>query len=572
MENSNFNTVVVRDSRIQDISNKLDVVVNKGSATNTYQEFNANTQSTSSVNFNIALPSESIIMDREVTWEAEIGLQITVPLGAVAANALALSYGVTDSLNQFPLNSLVNTATATINNASVSINTRDIMHILLRSYEDELFSKYNTPHMSDKRLKKYSEMALTESNPLGSFKDAKGGAIPRGSHPISYISVQRTVPSSAPLNRSVNSNVNTVAEITEALTRPNANDASFVINLVFKVCEPLLFLSPFLFGENNNNAGLYGVNNMNLTFNIDSSAKKVFSSGSANADQYGISLTSLTNNKLKFNFLTSQPSDIISNLNVLPFTDYQRYITNLQSIASNSSATVISNALQLSQIPNKIYIAVRKPLNNCNMSDSNSFFAIEKCNITFNNLSGILSGANATELYRLSKKNGSKQDLYEFLGSAATGLIGNDSFVPTCGSVLVLSASDLHLPDYLSNGSNGQFSFQFQLTVKNLDSVSLTPELVVITENSGLFITQSGQSTKMTALMTKDIVLNSTMNQHGESQKYINKQNGDSPASTIKNIPLMNQSKMMKGSGVRSGGAFSGGALSGGAFSGGGYY
>ena len=143
------------------------------------------------------------------------------------------------------------------------------------------------------------------------------------------------------------------------------------------------------------------------------------------------------------------------------------------------------------------------------------------------------------------------------------GVLGTDSFDKTCGSLLVLSASDLHLPDFISNGSVGQFSFQFQLTIRNLDSVNITPEMLVITENTGVFVTQSGQSSVMTSLMTKQTVMDSTMNQHGESSQYVNKQNGDMVASSVKNIPLLNQSKMTgsgarSGAGVRSGGAFSG--------------
>ena len=122
MQSSVYNPVVVRDSRIQDISSKVDVVVQKGSSSTTYQSFNANTQSTSSVNFQVSLPSESTIFDREVLWEADMTLQITVPAGQVGNGALAINYGVTDALNQFPLNSLVNTATVNINNASLSSN------------------------------------------------------------------------------------------------------------------------------------------------------------------------------------------------------------------------------------------------------------------------------------------------------------------------------------------------------------------------------------------------------------------------------------------------------------------
>ena len=104
--------------------------------------------------------------------------------------------------------------------------SRDIMHPLLRCHDDEKFSRYNCPHMADKRLRRYADMALSESNPLGSFLSAKGNSIPRGSHPIKYMSVVRTVAANAGDNRNVNSGANTKAQITEALTG-TANPTAF---------------------------------------------------------------------------------------------------------------------------------------------------------------------------------------------------------------------------------------------------------------------------------------------------------------------------------------------------------
>lgn len=60
---SAFETSVVRDSRIQDISSKGHVHINKGAAENNYQTVTANSVSTSNVNFSVVVPSESIIVD-----------------------------------------------------------------------------------------------------------------------------------------------------------------------------------------------------------------------------------------------------------------------------------------------------------------------------------------------------------------------------------------------------------------------------------------------------------------------------------------------------------------------------
>jgi uncharacterized membrane protein YgcG len=205
------------------------------------------------------------------------------------------------------------------------------------------------------------------------------------------------------------------------------------------------------------------------------------------------------------------------------------------------------------------------------MKDSNAFMAIEGISINFNNVAGILANANAHDLYKLSIANGSKQDLYEFMGAAS---VANGVKKNTTGSILVINpARDLSLPDYLSNGSIGQYSFQANVRVRNLDGIDVTPEILIIAEYDGFFLTEAGQSMKQTGLLTKDMVVNSTMAQFGESSNYIeshNKANGSNLSiSSLRNVPLLNMKKSDKSGGAYSGGASSGGAFSGGARSGG---
>ena len=166
----------------------------------------------------------------------------------------------------------------------------------------------------------------------------------------------------------------------------------------------------------------------------------------------------------------------------------------------------------------------------------------------------------------MSLYNGSKQDFYEFWGEATTVYGRKKS---TIGSIVVIDPSrDLCLPDYLSNGSIGQFSLQMDVMVRNTDIAPMQPELLIIAEYNGFFLTESGQSLKQTGLLTKDLVVNATVAQFGESSNYIkshNKSNGNNiSASSMRNVPLLNMKKSEK-----SGGAYSGGAKSGGAFSGG---
>ena len=148
-----------------------------------------------------------------------------------------------------------------------------------------------------------------------------------------------------------------------------------------------------------------------------------------------ISLHAMTGNKLNINYLTGQPSDLLASKNVLPSCEYLRYTTNVAQIANNASATIQSNAIQFSQISNRIFIVAKKPSSAQTIKDSNCYLPITGVNINFNNLNGILSGATVNDLYNLSRRNGSKQELYEFHGYASVGL---GMSAGTTGSILAI--------------------------------------------------------------------------------------------------------------------------------------
>ena len=414
MSDSSFNTVVVRDSRINDVSTKIDYIVSKGAAQSNYQHIRSTSASVTNVNFAVTVPSENILVDRNVTISARPTFRVTIPAG-IAAGSVAFAYGSIEALNQFPLNSLFSNATATINQASFSVNTQDMLHALIRMSDDEVLSKYNCSYMSDKGFRSYSDMAQLESNPLGSFEKAKGSIVPRGAHPIEFsIIVTRN---GAAASAAVTHN-NTSAQITTALTSGHAGD-SWTIDISFQSTEPLLFLSPFLAGEgNNNSAGLYGVRNMDFVFNIDTSAKRLLCSGST--IPMSVQLTAMNDCYVNLNYLSTQASDLLASRNVVPFSDYSRFLTvSDQVFAAGASHSVTAHAVQLSQIPNRLFVVARKPINSQTMKDSNSFLAIEGISISFNNVAGILANANAHDLYKLSIANGSKQALYEFMGAAS---------------------------------------------------------------------------------------------------------------------------------------------------------
>ena len=124
MSSADFKTVLIKDSRL-DISDSQTYAVVSGPANNTYQQFGVVSSSSSSIVFNVSIPSESIVVNREVLISSD--LTFTIEISDVPAGDQAFNLGVTDSMGVFPLNSLFTSLSASINNTNVSINLQDVL-------------------------------------------------------------------------------------------------------------------------------------------------------------------------------------------------------------------------------------------------------------------------------------------------------------------------------------------------------------------------------------------------------------------------------------------------------------
>ena len=66
MSSADFSTVLVKDDRIANLTDKITYAVNKGAQQVTVSEFSATSQSNSSHVYNIVVPSLETIIDRRL--------------------------------------------------------------------------------------------------------------------------------------------------------------------------------------------------------------------------------------------------------------------------------------------------------------------------------------------------------------------------------------------------------------------------------------------------------------------------------------------------------------------------
>ena len=126
MESKDFETVLVKDDRIANLTDKISYAVNKGGQQITSATFEATSQSNSSHTYNIIVPSLETILDRRILWQSTVTLKINAT--GAANNNQAIYYGSRDCLAPFPLHQLCATMSATINNNTGSANMNDVLN------------------------------------------------------------------------------------------------------------------------------------------------------------------------------------------------------------------------------------------------------------------------------------------------------------------------------------------------------------------------------------------------------------------------------------------------------------
>ena len=570
-----FEKILVKDDRLGCITPKVKFQVLKGGQNITCQPFKAISETKASHVYNVTVPSLETIISREVLWQSTVTLKITTT--SKAAADFAVNYGVTDALAPFPLHSLVTTMTATINNNTISQNMMDTLPILLRMVDSEEFAKYDcmTPTALD-YLAEYKDGVHRMDFQLDQNADGQPCAFLRGNADTNpaqgvYRGTKTTAFVSYP-NNSLAFDMNRPAATayyhkprgawklealyavdasTNAQRVPRVTDT--VVYARFKVTEPLL-LSPFVFGSGYGKQGFYGIQTMNFNMNINSNAGRAWRSAVFDGTKT-VEVEKFAGSQLLFQFLTPHASDMLDPRNVVPFYEFPVYRTSnnvaLQPrpnygraistgvIEDAPTVTIASHNIQLSGIPDKLIIFVRKRVADLGCKDTDSYATIKGISINFNNQAGLLSSMTQEQLFRNSIQSGlANMSWDEFCGSTVSAASGSTNvglrepylglgardaspgfqMSPTTGTILVLNFAEVIqlTEEYYAPGSLGSFNLQLTVQVQN-NQYEVWPEnsyeLVIIPMNTGVFVNERGTSSTFLSLLTKQDVLDALQQQ-----------------------------------------------------------
>ena len=309
----------------------------------------------------------------------------------------------------------------------------------------------------------------------------------------------------------------------------------------FTSTEPIV-LSPFVFSDENEwETGLFGINNIQLLMTLQSSPSRLVRwSGRANRAFSAIAFnTNITggqvfqNSRVNVQFLTPPLGVPLPPKSVVPYMEFPRYISQATNGPINPGATgqIQSQTITLPQIPD-LLIVYAKPSAVAG-ADADWYLPLASVydgapnplSINFDNFSGLLSSHTAEELFAISRKNGLKMDWQSWIGTAPSAAgsysaaatpgsqVGANrqqgQSVPTVGGILVLKPSqDVTLQTGQAPSLVGNFTLQMNLTYKNNSAVPQTPQLYIITVNSGFFETVRGSSRIIKGVLSEQDIIN----------------------------------------------------------------
>ena len=126
--------MLISDSRYNDITSSVTIAVKDGPASVIHQKYQHNSNITSSTLYNINVPSENTLIDRNLHVEGTVSCYYETAIAA----AETITFKVVPAA--FPMNQALQSATITLNNGKTSVQTQDVLQVYLKQFDQKQVS------------------------------------------------------------------------------------------------------------------------------------------------------------------------------------------------------------------------------------------------------------------------------------------------------------------------------------------------------------------------------------------------------------------------------------------------
>ena len=549
--------------------------VNHGAASvSSYATIAANASAANHV-YNIAVPGISMCIDRFATWTASVIFRFTVsaidpatralrgvPFGTV--NAPVVASGTDFALAAYPLHRLTTNMAVTINGQQVSLTTASVLNTLLRMNDSKTARSVLT---NAAKLDVYANCAQgtggagasSASSPYSCIDSAVYGTDPgNGAQVFQFCdatgaALAATGTAAAPLAWTGDIfNGSAVYQSVNGIPVLDGVHNQYPIYVRYQLNENLL-ISPFVSGDAaaGMESALSGIQQMVFNFQMQSPfAGRVIrqlSGGSLGVG--GMTITDVgygpggatgspfTNASITLVYLKPPLTLYVTPTNVVPYHAVDAFpFSQNSALGAGQTGQLTTNAIQINSVPDLIAVRVC-PYTNAAYPTSPGWSVngvpqgvngaateaewvlpiVAVQNMGFDGQTGLLASISQVTLWRMSVENGLRMPWLQWSGQACTSLApgavtGGMNVVMSGGELVLQFGKDVQLASQLASGVSGSFAISFTLIVQNPLLAAITPQVSLITFNSG-FISSAGGATYITTtpLLTQDVLATSLL-------------------------------------------------------------
>ena len=479
--------VKVWDPILDNKSKKIFPVI-KGGVETTEREYSTTTYSNSSVTFNVIPPNQTTFVSRRFLLKCPVTVTINPSVSNTVENLWQAGY---IAFRQFPLHSVIKSIEIAINGQSTTLNINDFIKPLLlyhnnaRDLNERNFSM--TPALRD-QSNAYDMLAPFSGtpailNPLNQIGDSIFDNHARGSFPV---------------------------EVT-----PGTAQTATVVTAT--LCEELL-VSPLLFGGVEDQ-GFIGIQKIDINITWDSSLlERMISQTDYTVDDpastYGVERidVDIGQPSLLFRYVTPPIDMPIPRYIQYNYNQIQRYPKDFAEVTDADDHQYVSDNIQLNAIPRFLYIYLRDTNATRDFKTADSYMAIKKIQINWNNSNALLANATQFQLYDICRKNGVDLNWAEWSGLNMPYVpkVGDPIDVTGLGSVLCLEfGTDIGLREDECPGLIGTYNLQITITAANVRGENMTPALYMVTIIPGVFTIYDNSASKRIGVISRNEVLRS---------------------------------------------------------------
>jgi hypothetical protein len=276
-------TVLITNPQF-DFQKKPLVLIEDSIQDTVFYQYNAQSNSNSSLTWNQQIPGYQLTLDNYVQISTYINL--TLRLTGVPIGQTCFQYGNTDCIQSFPFNRLIQSANVQFTGVNRPVVSQFILDELIRTMDYEALERMAdlTAVKEDEIWGMYNQGINTASNVLASTNNVGYSKFlkPRGaSNLVTFLQIDR---------------FNAAGTFQDDSPVSTATTDYWNVSLQIHTVEPFIGLGPFLYEPSPlNKGGLMGLNNINLVCTMDTGCSRIFSTSNTttNADSLTSFITSI---------------------------------------------------------------------------------------------------------------------------------------------------------------------------------------------------------------------------------------------------------------------------------------